>query len=52
MTILLSAVLGILIGSTPVVLPGGQMGWQCTYTVSGQTVNVLIRGMCPATMEF
>ena len=47
-----AGVLGILENSQPVTTVSGQAAWRCTYNVGGQKVTVVVKNVCPPTMQF
>lgn len=52
MLLTVAAILGVLIASEPVTTVGGQLGWKCTYSVNGQTVEVFEKQLCKPSMWF
>jgi len=47
-----AGILGILVTSKPVITVTGQQAWSCTYNVAGHNTTIIIKQMCPASMEF
>ncbi len=47
-----AGILGVLQSSEPITTVTGQAAWRCTYNVGGQLTTVVLREICPPSMEF
>ena len=47
-----ASILGVLVKSEPTTTVTGQMAWRCTYSVAGQYTTIILRQMCPVSMQF
>ena len=47
-----AGVLGILVNSEITTTVTGMSAWKCTYSVAGENVVVILKNICPASMEF
>lgn len=45
-------ILGVLVHSEPIITVTGQQAWRCTYNVAGQNTTVILKQMCPPSMQF
>ena len=48
----LAAMLGVLESSEATTTVTGQSAWRCTYNAGGQKVTVILKKICPPTMQF
>ena len=47
-----ASILGVLVKSEPTTTVTGQLAWRCTYSVAGQYTTIILREMCPVSMQF
>jgi hypothetical protein len=47
-----AAILGVLVHSEIITTVTGQMAWRCTYNVAGQNTTIILKQMCPPSLQF
>lgn len=47
-----AGILGVLVNSESVTTVTGQLAWRCTYEVAGQHTTLMLKQMCPPSMQF
>jgi hypothetical protein len=47
-----AGIMGVLVSSRPVITVTGQQAWSCTYNVAGHNTTIILKQMCPVSMEF
>lgn len=47
-----AAILGILVSSEITTTVTGMSAWKCTYSVAGRNITVVLKEICPSSMNF